>query len=112
VLEGHCKEVGTDYGAIVRSANFNAIVGQSEADVKDRVERVRARQVTKASPETVEAMLATAPDSATGTPEQIVEKLQRMKALGCEYAILYFPEAAYDRSGIELFEREVIPALS
>ena len=24
----------------------------------------------------------------------------------------YFPEAAYDRSGIELFEREVIPALS
>jgi hypothetical protein len=35
-----------------------------------------------------------------------------MKALGCEYAILYFPEAAYDRSGIELFEREVIPALS
>jgi hypothetical protein len=27
------------------------------------------------------------------------------------YAILYFPEAAYDRSGIEMFEREVIPAL-
>jgi F420-dependent oxidoreductase-like protein len=114
VLERHCKEVGTDYGAIVRSANFNAIVGQSEADVKDRVERARARQVTKANPEAVEAMLAnaTAPDSATGTPEQIVEKLQRMKALGCEYAILYFPEAAYDRSGIEHFEREVIPALS
>ena len=32
--------------------------------------------------------------------------------LGCEYVICYFPEAAYDRSGIELFEREVIPALS
>jgi hypothetical protein len=27
-------------------------------------------------------------------------------------AICYFPEAAYDRSGIELFEREMIPALS
>ena len=26
--------------------------------------------------------------------------------------IFYFPEAAYDRSGIELFEREIIPALS
>jgi hypothetical protein len=35
-----------------------------------------------------------------------------MRELGCEYAILYFPEAAYDRSGIERFEREVIPALS
>ena len=28
------------------------------------------------------------------------------------YGIFYFPEAAYDRSGIELFEREVVPALS
>jgi hypothetical protein len=25
------------------------------------------------------------------------------------YGIFYFPEAAYDRSGIEMFEREVIP---
>jgi F420-dependent oxidoreductase-like protein len=114
VLAAHCKEVGTDYGAIVRSANFNGVVGTSEADVVERIERVRARQVAKANPQAVEAMLSTisSPDSASGTPEQIVEKLERMKALGCEYAILYFPEAAYDRSGIELFEREVIPALS
>lgn len=27
------------------------------------------------------------------------------------YGVFYFPEAAYDRSGIELFEREVVPAL-
>ena len=114
VLEGHCRDVGTDYGAIVRSANFNAVIGESERDVADRIERIRARQITVANAEAVEAMLtnATSPDSASGTPEQIVERLQRMRALGCEYAILYFPEAAYDRSGIELFEREVIPALA
>ena len=114
VLAAHCHDVGTDYGAIVRSANFNAVVGTSEADVADRIERIRARQTAKANPQAVDAMLSTisSPDSASGTPEQIVEKLQRMKALGCDYAILYFPEAAYDRSGIELFEREVIPALS
>jgi hypothetical protein len=52
------------------------------------------------------------PDWASGTPEQVVERLTKMRDLGCDYAILYFPEAAYDRSGIELFEREVIPALS
>ena len=114
VLEAHCHDVGTDYGAIVRSANFNAVVGTSEADVADRIERIRARQTAKANPQAVDAMLSTisSPDSASGTPEQIVDKLQRMKALGCDYAILYFPEAAYDRSGIELFEREVIPALT
>jgi hypothetical protein len=46
-----------------------------------------------------------------GTPEQIVEKLSALKAAGLSYAITYFPEAAYDTSGIELFEKEVIPAL-
>ena len=114
VLEGHCREVGTDYGAIVRSANFNAVVGRSEAEVRDRVERIRARQSTKANAEAVDAMLSsvTSADSASGTPEQVIERLTRLRDLGCEYAILYFPEAAYDRSGIELFEREVIPALS
>jgi len=27
------------------------------------------------------------------------------------YFIHYFPEAAYDRSGMEQFERDIIPAL-
>ncbi|HET6732467.1 LLM class F420-dependent oxidoreductase [Mycobacterium sp.] len=114
LLADHCRDVGTDYGAIVRSANFNAVIGDSEADVADRIDRIRARQVSKANPAAVDSMLnmLKAPESASGTPEQVVEKLKRMRQLGCEYAILYFPEAAYDRSGIELFEREVIPALS
>ncbi|GLP73774.1 LLM class F420-dependent oxidoreductase [Mycobacterium antarcticum] len=114
VLEGHCADVGTDYGAIVRSANFNAIVGSSDTEVSERVERIRARQAEKVNPQAVEAMLAsaTSPDSATGTPDQVIERLSRLRDLGCEYAIMYFPEAAYDRSGIELFEREVIPAFS
>ena len=114
MLADHCRNVGTDYGAIVRSANFNAVIGESEADVKSRVERLRARQATKANPAAVDGMLATvtSPDSASGTPEQVAEKLKRLRDLGCDYAILYFPEAAYDRTGIELFEREVIPALS
>jgi F420-dependent oxidoreductase-like protein len=114
VLADHCSDVGTDYDAIVRSANFNAVLGESESDVKQRVERLRARQVPKANEAAVDSMLAmcTAPESASGTPDQVVGKLKRMRDLGCDYAILYFPEAAYDRSGIELFEREVIPALS
>jgi F420-dependent oxidoreductase-like protein len=114
VLADHCRDAGTDYGAIVRSANFNAVIGESDADVAERVGRLRTRLVAKANEAVVDAMLAmaTAPESAGGTPEQVVEKLKRMRELGCEYAILYFPEAAYDRSGIELFEREVIPALS
>ena len=46
-----------------------------------------------------------------GTPEQIVERLRARAGHGLGYAIQYFPEAAYDTSGIALFEREVVPAL-
>lgn len=114
VLAEHCRKVGTDFESIVRSANFNAVIGESEADVRDRVTRLRTRQVAKADEKAVDAMLNTiaAPESGSGTPEQVVEKLDKMRQLGCEYAILYFPEAAYDRSGIEMFEQQVIPALS
>ncbi|GFG54125.1 LLM class F420-dependent oxidoreductase [Mycolicibacterium agri] len=114
VLADHCRDVGTDYDAIVRSSNFNAVIGESEAEVDDRIAAIRAKQVAKADEQAVDAMLNTmkSPGSASGTPEQVIEKLKRMRDLGCEYAILYFPEAAYDRSGIELFEQKVIPELT
>ncbi|MFP2990687.1 LLM class F420-dependent oxidoreductase [Mycobacterium intracellulare] len=114
VLAGHCREVGTDFDAIVRSVNVNAVVGPSEADVKDRLQRVRGRMADYVGEAAADAMIAgtSGPESATGTPEQVVERLTKLRDLGCDYAICYFPEAAYDRSGIELFEREVIPALS
>ncbi|HEX7824750.1 MAG TPA: LLM class F420-dependent oxidoreductase [Mycobacterium sp.] len=114
VLQQHCREVGTDYDGIVRSANFNVVIGDSEADVAARIARIRERQVAVAHEAAVDAMVKnlTSPDSACGTTEQVISKLQKIKDLGCEYAILYFPEAAYDRSSIEAFEREVIPALS
>lgn len=114
VLQQHCREVGTDYDGIVRSANFNVVIGDSEVDVAARIARIRERQVAVAHEAAVDAMVKnlTSPDSACGTTEQVISKLQKIKDLGCEYAILYFPEAAYDRSSIEAFEREVIPALS
>ena len=114
VLEEHCREVGTDFGAIVRSANVNAIVGSTEGDVEQRIQRVRDRLGAIAGEGAADAMMAmfSGPGSAAGTPEQVVESLLNLRGLGCEYVICFFPEAAYDRSGIELFEREVIPALA
>ncbi|MBV9351453.1 MAG: LLM class F420-dependent oxidoreductase [Mycobacterium sp.] len=114
VLAQHCREVGTDFDAIVRSTNVNAVLGTSEADVKDRLQRIRDRLVGCIPEAVADAMIAetTGPESATGTPEQVVDRLGKIRELGCEYAICYFPEAAYDRSAIELFEREVIPELS
>ena len=112
VLAGHCREVGTDFGAIVRSANVNAVLGDSEADVQRRLGRIRDRQAGVCGDAAADAMMSMnqAPGNATGTPAQVIETLTALRDLGCEYVICYFPEAAYDRSGIELFERDVIPA--
>jgi F420-dependent oxidoreductase-like protein len=112
VLAQHCRDVGTDYDAIVRSSRFITVVGDSEDDVKDRLNRIRDRVAAYAGEQAADALIATVTDASRGTPEQVVETLRRIRDLGCGYAICYFPEAAYDRSGIELFEREVIPALS
>jgi alkanesulfonate monooxygenase SsuD/methylene tetrahydromethanopterin reductase-like flavin-dependent oxidoreductase (luciferase family) len=113
ILAEHCREVGTYFDAIVRSVNVNAILGSTEADVGQRIERVRDRLSAIAGEGAADAMMAmfSGPGSAAGTPEQVIERLINLRRLGCEYIICYFPEAAYDRSGIELFEREVIPAL-
>src|SRR5947209_2532861 len=62
--------------------------------------------------EVADAVLSGGSEGTTGTTEQVIERIAKVRDLGCEYAIVYFPEAAYDRSGIELFERDVIPALS
>jgi F420-dependent oxidoreductase-like protein len=114
VLAGHCRDVGTDFGSIVRSANVNAILGSSAAEVAQRVKRVRDRVAGVCGDAAADAMMAMnqAPGNATGTPEEVIETLSALRDLGCEYVICYFPEAAYDRSGIELFAREVIPALA
>ncbi len=114
VLAGHCRDVGTDYDAIVRSTDFNVVIGDSAKDLADRIARIRERLVSKADAAAVDEMLSmlTSPYAGTGTTEQVIEKIQRIRDLGCEYANIYFPEAAYDRSSIERFEREVIPALS
>ncbi|CAA0136306.1 F420-dependent glucose-6-phosphate dehydrogenase [Mycolicibacterium vanbaalenii] len=114
VLADHCLEVGSDFGAIIRSANVNVVTGATEAEVKERLGRVRSRIGALTGDAAADAMLQSmsTPASGSGTPGQLIESLQKLRSLGCEYVICYCPEAAYDRSGIDLFEREVIPALS
>jgi F420-dependent oxidoreductase-like protein len=112
VLAEHCRDVGRDFDAITRSANYNVVIGRDEAEVEDRFAWIEDHY----RPVLGEAGARKRADEfrdqpAVGTPEQIVERLSALKDAGLAYAITYFAEAAYDTSGIELFEREVVPAL-
>lgn len=113
VLRGHCDAIGRDFSSITRSSNFNTIVGATEAEAEDRLAAVVARLRPHVGDERAAAIEADYRASdGFGTVAQIVERLSRRAEHGLGYAIHYFPEAAYDRSGIELFERQVIPALA
>jgi F420-dependent oxidoreductase-like protein len=113
VLAAHCKDVGTDFDAIVRSANYNVVIGATESEVQDRLAWIRSHYEPHVPADVLEQTSQTfASGPLAGTPEQIAERLTELRGLGMTYGILYFPEAAYDRSGIELFTREVVPALA
>jgi F420-dependent oxidoreductase-like protein len=112
ILAEHCRDLGRDFAQIVRSANYNVIIGRDESEVQGRLAEIEERARPYVSAEQLDStmqMLSSGP--LVGTPEQIVETLQGLEADGMTYAITYFQEAAYDTSGIELFATEVVPAL-
>ena len=111
VLAQHCAALGRDFAQITRSANYNVVIGATQADVDDRLAWIHDhyRRTVPAKADEVLEQFRTGP--LVGTPEQIVDRLRELDGLGLAYAITYFAEAAYDRTGIELFEREVVPAL-
>lgn len=112
ILRGHCNDLGRDFSTITRSANFNTIVGSTEAEARDRLALVKARMLPHVGQERADRIEHEYLGSpAFGTPEQVAERLAESAQHGLGYAIHYFPEAAYDTSGMELFEREVIGAL-
>jgi F420-dependent oxidoreductase-like protein len=111
VLRGHCADIGRDFDEITRSANFNVVIGETESDVDDRfawIEEHYALTMPDRAPAVTEDLRK---GPLVGTPEQIVEKLRHLSTLGLSYAIAYFVDAAYDRTSLELFETQVIPAL-
>ena len=112
VLAEHCKEIGRDFETIVRSTEYNVVIGATEAEIRDRLAWFRDHHAPFIHGEELErACRGLADGLLVGTPEQIAERLVGMVGRGLEYAILYFPEIAYDRSGLDLFARHVVPAL-
>ncbi|MBM7506003.1 LLM class F420-dependent oxidoreductase [Agromyces aurantiacus] len=114
VLRGHTDRLGRDFDSIVRSANFNTVIGTSEADVAARLERLEARVAPYLGTGATRRFIGDYRSHAAiavGTVDQVIERLLDMKRRGLGYAIHYFPELAFDTSVLDLYEREVLPAL-
>lgn len=113
VLRGHCEDLGRDFDAIVRSANFNVLIGETEAEVEERLDWRRSHLVESLGEERGGALAEQlAGEPMVGTTEQVVERLREFQKAGLRYAITYFLDAAYDRSSMDLFASKVIPELA
>jgi alkanesulfonate monooxygenase SsuD/methylene tetrahydromethanopterin reductase-like flavin-dependent oxidoreductase (luciferase family) len=103
--------VGTDFDAIVRSANFNIMVAEDEVGVEEKISWLESHMKTHVSEERA-TRFAEGYRDFSGTPDQVVATLREWEKEGMGYAIVNFADIAYDRSSLELFAREVIPAFS
>ena len=113
VLAGHCADIGRDPAEITRTANYNVAIGETEKEVADRLAFLHERMARHVGADGADRELGAYRGlPAVGTPGQIVDKLTELAGKGLGYGIFYFPEIATDTSGLDLFEREVIPALA
>ena len=111
VLAKHCADVGTDFDSIVRTSNFNVFCTETDADLSKKFDWYTAKLGAHLPADKVQTQ-ASYYEGTSGTPEKLVSILREWKDAGLEYAIVNFADAAYDTSGMELFAKEVIPALS
>lgn len=103
ILKQHCADVGRDYDSIVRSSNFNVVIGRDEREVEERFRWIESHLRGAGVPdEAVErSMNDYRKGTAVGTPDQVASALADMQDLGMTYAITNFAESAYDLSGVE-----------
>lgn len=79
ILRDHCDAVGRDYSEIVRSTNNNIVIGETEAEVKDRVAAIAARVKPYLSDDGfAREMSKYDGNPAVGTVEQVSEHLQAL----------------------------------
>lgn len=113
VLARHCKDVGTDFDAIVRSGNYNVVIGETDKDVEDKLGWLSGHlQPHLPAGQLDRTMQQFRSGPLVGTPDRVVQTLQDAGKLGLSYAICYFADLAYDRGSMELFESQVMPALA
>ena len=112
VLQQHCADLGRDFEAITRSANYNIMLGETEAEVERKLADLEARLSKIVGPDAAAgSMGAFRGMPGVGTPEQVAENLRGLADAGLAYGICYFPNIAVDREDLELFEERVVPAL-
>jgi probable F420-dependent oxidoreductase len=104
-LDEACRKIGRDPKAIVRSWFGPVLVAETEARANEMVGELAVR--AKIAPDEWRARRRGHP---VGTPDQVASALREYAKLGVTYFIPVFPYG-YDREGLRVFAKQVMPAL-
>jgi len=99
VLKQHCEAVGRDYNEIVRSTGVTVHLIENGHNAEQETAKARGNKSYEEY----------ARDTIVGTPEMVVERLQRLVDAGADYFIVSIPRIAYDQEPLQRFAREVMP---
>ncbi len=95
-LREHCARLDRPYEAITRSIYATVVVGEDDAAVAAKRERLGE---------------FTPPGTLIGTPDQLIEIFQGYARVGCQYVVFRTPDWV-DVEPVQLFAERVIPALA
>jgi len=96
-LREHCDRLGRPYEEITRSVYVTVIVGETEADVAAKRERLGA-YIPKNG-------------ALIGTPQALIAQLEEYARVGSQYTVLRMPDWV-EPEAVQLFAERVIPALA
>jgi F420-dependent oxidoreductase-like protein len=108
ILREHCSEIGRDFDEITRSTSIVLVCAPTEAEALERFDETVERRRRLIKDHQVLDRYAAKARELSGPPDKIIDRLRPYVAQGLGYLLVRFPDAAYDKTGIELFAREVI----
>lgn len=111
ILLQHLEREGRDPSEVRMTSNLNVVVRETEAEALRVVEAVQARADSALSAEHAGTGFSTK-GAVVGTPQQVLDHVGALREAGLGTLIAYMPELAFDRDGMALFEREVMPSLA
>ncbi|MEX2557235.1 MAG: TIGR03560 family F420-dependent LLM class oxidoreductase [Actinomycetota bacterium] len=110
-LERACARAGRDPATVRRSLGLYTVVGADHDDLAKRWTRTADRAPIDASGLAMEDF---ARDTLVGTTEDCIARIKEFEALGVEHLVCSFglvPFSVSDEEQVELFAREVLPAV-
>jgi alkanesulfonate monooxygenase SsuD/methylene tetrahydromethanopterin reductase-like flavin-dependent oxidoreductase (luciferase family) len=85
-LDEECRSVGRDPASIVRSTNYDLLLGSSEKELEDRIKATEAKFRPRFGG--MDAYRAKISSGLVGPPEQCAERIDRLKGIGIDLVFL------------------------